>query len=637
MADFSALKTAIQANIRTNANEEITGAILQEVLLSMVTTMGDGAINGLVTALQEEVAARQNAVGSEATARQDADSALSGRINGEATARGEADTLLQNAINGINTKLAEGYIYVGIAIPSTNPSTPTGKVFYIALQGGTYTNFSGLTVTQGINILKYNGSAWSLEQLWGVDDVPTAGSNNPVKSGGVYARLNDYAVETELKGYIDNNGIFQSVPSGGWRSSDFIPVLVNGLSCKYSAIGSTGANLVSYYDENKNYISGVAYSDSERKTGTLTIPDNTAFIRVCTDSYTGQLEHFFYIRNYSLSSIGELIKDNNAINAVSNILKITKDDFALNGYLDGNGVVTANSDWKTTNKISVYNYNTLSLNCVIGLLAYGVFWGDNNNIVGTFQTSMTLGLNTIKIPAGTYYVQLTNNFTIFSNPYAYLKLNEEIVIDYENVVRKPFTFNGKHAIFVGDSITRGFVTSSYITPNGFPKLFSNKVGMTFENNGVGGACFVGGEVQTIPSQVEEADKDADFLFIAGGVNDWQNNTDYTTFETAISNLCTYINNNFAQTTNVIWITPINVGRIPYFKPTKELQKYRNIITEQVLENDTYKRFTILQGNKFMFPDEKGDLSLREAMFGDMLHPSELGYSWYAATLQTLLL
>lgn len=208
MADFSALKTAIQANIRTNANEEITGAILQEILLSMVTIMGDGAINGLVTALQEEVVARQNAVGGEATARQDADSALSGRINGEATARGEADTALSgridgvaNSITAINTKLAEGYIYAGIATPSTNPSTPTGKVFYIALQAGTYTNFSSLAVTQGITILKYNGSAWSQEQLVGIDDEPTKGSNNLVKSGGV-ALVNGYYTENN-DGFID--------------------------------------------------------------------------------------------------------------------------------------------------------------------------------------------------------------------------------------------------------------------------------------------------------------------------------------------------------------------------------------------------------------------------------------------------
>ena len=48
MADFSALKAAIQAAIRQNGNNEITGNIMQGILLSMVNTMGDAAINQLV-------------------------------------------------------------------------------------------------------------------------------------------------------------------------------------------------------------------------------------------------------------------------------------------------------------------------------------------------------------------------------------------------------------------------------------------------------------------------------------------------------------------------------------------------------------------------------------------------------------
>lgn len=182
MADFSSLKQTIQSYIKQNGNEEITGNILQDVLLAMVSTMGDSAINSLASALQDEIAARQNQdltlqgnITAEATARQQADTALGGRIDG-----------LQTVINGINTKLAEGYIYAGIATPSTNPGTPSGKVFYIAVQAGTYTNFSSLAVTQGITILKYNGTAWSQEQFIGIDDEPTAGSGHLVKSGGVY-------------------------------------------------------------------------------------------------------------------------------------------------------------------------------------------------------------------------------------------------------------------------------------------------------------------------------------------------------------------------------------------------------------------------------------------------------------------
>lgn len=223
MADFSALKTAIQTYIKQNGNEEITGDILQEILLSVVTTLGDSAINDLVTALNDEVAARQNADGTlqqnitnEATARGNADTALGGRIDDEATARANgdmalsnrlgstitaentaadqigaeaearaaADTALQELIDGITDNIENGYVYAGIATPSSTPTT--GKVFYLALTAGTYTNFGSTVVSQGINILKYNGSAWSLDTFVGIDDTPTPNSPNLVKSGGAF-------------------------------------------------------------------------------------------------------------------------------------------------------------------------------------------------------------------------------------------------------------------------------------------------------------------------------------------------------------------------------------------------------------------------------------------------------------------
>ena len=106
MADFSALKAAIQTAIKTNGNEEITGSVLQNILLSIVTTMGDGAINGLTSTLNTEMTNRQNAD----AALQNADIALGERISSETTSRQEADTTLQTFIGTINTKLSEGYV-----------------------------------------------------------------------------------------------------------------------------------------------------------------------------------------------------------------------------------------------------------------------------------------------------------------------------------------------------------------------------------------------------------------------------------------------------------------------------------------------------------------------------------------------
>ena len=194
MANFSALKTAIQNAIKQNGNEDITGNVLQQILLSIVSTMGDGAINTIEQNLSSETLARQNAdntlqqnINSEAGARQGADGTLQSHIDAEALARGNADTQLQNAINAIKANIDNGYVYAGIATPSSTPVS--GKVFYIATAAGTYTNFGGQVLTQGINILRYNGSAWSSQQIIGIDDEPTAGSNNIVKSGGVQNEL----------------------------------------------------------------------------------------------------------------------------------------------------------------------------------------------------------------------------------------------------------------------------------------------------------------------------------------------------------------------------------------------------------------------------------------------------------------
>lgn len=209
MSNFSALIATIQANIKTNGNEEITGAVLQDVLEAMVDALGTEAINDLEDALATEVTNRTNADGTlqnnidaEALRAGTAEAGLDGRLD---TIEGEipsaasssnkladkayvdaADLVLQTAINGIKSDIENGYVYAGIATTSMTPVT--GKVFYLAVTAGTYTNFGGLVVTQGINILKYNGTAWSQEQLIGIDDVPTADSDNLVESGGVYKR-----------------------------------------------------------------------------------------------------------------------------------------------------------------------------------------------------------------------------------------------------------------------------------------------------------------------------------------------------------------------------------------------------------------------------------------------------------------
>jgi len=227
MADFTALKTAIQNAIKQNGNEEITGNILQDVLLAIVSTLGDGSINDLITAL-----------GSEVTTRGNADTTLQQNIDAEAQARGNADTALGGridgvieSINAINTAIGNGYVYAGIATPSSTPAS--GKVFYLALTAGTYTNYGGLEVSQGINILKNNGSTWSLDPFLGIDDAPTPSSNNLVKSGGVFNDIMTNGSAFDLTAY--NNGTTYADLNAALTALNALPAAYKkgGMSMKY--------------------------------------------------------------------------------------------------------------------------------------------------------------------------------------------------------------------------------------------------------------------------------------------------------------------------------------------------------------------------------------------------------------------
>jgi hypothetical protein len=53
-------------------------------------------------------------------------------------------------------------------------------------------------------------------------------------------------------------------------------------------------------------------------------------------------------------------------------------------------------------------------------------------------------------------------------------------------------------------------------------------------------------------------------------------------------------------------------------------------------NDTYKRFSIIQGSEMPFPLRTEDTSLIMLMYGDRLHPSQISHDIIAAHLMKLL-
>lgn len=65
-----------------------------------------------------------------------------------------------NASNILTDIVEAGYVFAGVATPTTNPGVPDAKVFYIANGKGTYNNFGGLKVAEDEVVILYYDTEW---------------------------------------------------------------------------------------------------------------------------------------------------------------------------------------------------------------------------------------------------------------------------------------------------------------------------------------------------------------------------------------------------------------------------------------------------------------------------------------------
>lgn len=486
MADFTALKTAIQTYIKQNGNEEITGEKLQEILLSVVTTLGDSAINDLVTALATEVAARQNADGTlqqnitnEATARGNADTALSNRlgstitaentaadqIGAEAEARAAADTALQGLIDGITDNIENGYVYAGIATPSSTPAT--GKVFYLALTAGTYTNFGNTEVSQGINILKYNGSAWSLDAFIGIDDELTPGSNKLPKSGNV------------LENIIKNGSAFDL---SAYNAVDGVLVTYADLDAALTAL---------------NLLPAVYKQGGMSFKFVLTSDNNYVQLRLMADTFTTDITKWQGVDDEPTEGSKNLIESQGVYNKIakttlgvsaSAICHSSVKECNIDGYYvnRNDGSINPIQDWNASDFIDisgVKDYLCYYSNTGGGTNSYGVaFYDSNKDYLGGSNYLTTIGTQ-INVPFDAHYMR----YCCYKNTVVQFYFNK--ISDY--VDAKSITSNLYLGSIQIDSIekTARIAASYYIYKNG-GSIAVNEQQIAFDKGSLGSDSII---------------------------------------------------------------------------------------------------------------------------------------------------
>lgn len=193
MANSDAIRAIINAHIKTNRKQEITGKILNSVLNQMVTDKDAGITN------------ISNALSDEKTARENADTTISNALADEKTARQEGDTSLLNAIRDAFSK---GYLFAGVATTDTDPGTTEGKVFYIANGKGIYTNFGGLEVTDDDDF-----AIFTYDNAWAKSSVAIS------SSGGGIAQTMVETTYADLKSMRDNGTL---TPGMWYRITDYV-------------------------------------------------------------------------------------------------------------------------------------------------------------------------------------------------------------------------------------------------------------------------------------------------------------------------------------------------------------------------------------------------------------------------------
>ena len=134
--DIKELKEYVDAKIKENGRQEITGPILNKVLNSAIDTLDDTA-SAEVT---EAVETLQNAIDSEASTRESADKALNGAVVAEASTRESADTAITSRVEKLEAiPIAKGTGVGSVLVNSVDSNQSGGKYSFSV---GEYSNAS---------------------------------------------------------------------------------------------------------------------------------------------------------------------------------------------------------------------------------------------------------------------------------------------------------------------------------------------------------------------------------------------------------------------------------------------------------------------------------------------------------------
>lgn len=337
-----------------------------------------------------------------------------------------------------------------------------------------------------------------------IDDIPLAGSENLVKSGGVAESLKIFVTVIPSK-YIDSNGDYKTAAAGDKHKAtqEYYEVEPNTLYvCNFV---SNGIEVTAFYDEDKNFISSVVSGTWSESVWTFTTPSTCKYIR--TSHVSNESTPFFYClkegdifykkifsaipkefreKEYRISAI------NSALEILAKVPRLTVDpDGNSTDY--NNGWIGFSDTYLSPGTIYVPSYvRSVQRTSTPGYIDHIACYSDiplEGTNTGTFLGSVGFGES---FPTGTRYIRFVaykdtcNNFATWEIRYIITNtvINElQDAISSLNMNNLPIEVvaGWQSSDNISVSITNNIATVVFTYQSGSSwKLFATKIGTVAE-------------------------------------------------------------------------------------------------------------------------------------------------------------
>lgn len=314
-----------------------------------------------------------------------------------------------------NSLKARGYIYMGVATPTTKPNTTAGKVFYLAAQAGEYTNFGYTLPTDALTSLEWDGERWFAVRIADLvtpaevkkailDNTAsevTGGGTNPVSGSAVASAISGEKKVTEYGEYRE--GTFVHYGTGklyvATLSDAILDIDVGGASSLrllFNTSESDSSSGIAFFDENGKFISGVQVQN----TGVVGVTERIIPVplgaKTCsTTILKSHISQWYCYKQYEAIDADVQFSGKGFCGALSTsdgTLTITSD----------NSVLTR----RVSNFIHLGDASIILINCQEDGVSIGsLFWYDSNGTLLKYETG--LGSRAYKYPvADATYLRL---------------------------------------------------------------------------------------------------------------------------------------------------------------------------------------------------------------------------------------